>query len=167
MDNGVVLAIARALVARGPAVLRFNFGGVGRSQGTHSGGPEEIEDVRSAVTTLARKLPSGTPLTLVGYSFGAWVGLLAAGQDNSIRRVIAIAPPLSLFEWSSVGTLAQPLVIIAGDRDQFCGPDRLVSVMRARGDRVAIRTIAGADHFFVGIEDQVAGAVADCFTEHT
>jgi alpha/beta superfamily hydrolase len=116
---------------------------------------------------LAGELPSGTPLTLVGYSFGAWVGLLAAGRDNRIRQVIAIAPPLNLFDWSSVGTLAQPMAIITADRDQFCGPERLASVIRERGDRVTVRTIAGADHFFVGVEDHVAAAVAHCLGEPT
>src|SRR5437899_2083890 len=73
MDNAVVVTVAAALVAGGFATLRFNFGGVGQSEGAFSGGPVEIDDARAALGVLAEMLRPGDPIILVGYSFGAWV----------------------------------------------------------------------------------------------
>jgi len=166
MDNTVIVAVSRALVTSGFATLRFNFGGVGRSQGAYSGGPEEVEDARAAVDTLAAYLPPGAPLHLVGYSYGAWVALLAGPRSTRVARIVAIAPPLNLFDWRSLGAIPQPVSIIAAEHDQFCAPHHLARVISERGGQVAVRaTIAGADHFFVGFEDQVAAASSSASTE--
>lgn len=152
MDNPVVTAIADVLAADGVATLRFNFGGVGRSEGAYGGGPAEVQDVHAAVGALAGELPD-VPLSIVGYSFGSWVGAQAAAEGAPVRSVVAVAPPVAFFDWS-FATAVGSLFVVVGDRDQFCPLSRLA--LRAE------RTILpGADHFFAGRYGEVAAAVRD------
>ena len=161
MDNTVVVAIAEALADAGMAVLRFNFGGVGRSTGRFTGGPGEIEDVRVALGGLAQRLPD-LSLALVGYSFGAWAALgAAAGMIGQVRQLVAVGPPLAFLDWSMLGTTSLPVTFVVGDRDQFCPPDRLAAVLESSGNRIACRRLGGADHFLVGREGEVGAMVAE------
>jgi uncharacterized protein len=155
MDGAVVVAIVESLVGAGIAALRFNFGGVGGSGGAYDDGRAEQCDVGAAEAALAARLPA-TPLVVVGYSFGAWVGAMAARSLPRVMRVVAVAPPLAFFDWDFATRLRQPLGIVAGDRDPYCP--------RAALDRLAsagLRTIVldGADHFFAGDVARVGRAV--------
>jgi len=160
MENPVVVAAGRALVSAGVAALRFNFGGVGRSQGGPDGGAEEVHDARVACEALAARLGPAVPVVLAGYSFGAWAALRAAADGCPARRIVAIAPPLAFLDWTFLTTLATPVDVLVGDQDQFCDRARLATLP----ERVTVRTIARADHFFAGREDEVAAAVVDCLT---
>jgi alpha/beta superfamily hydrolase len=168
MNSPVVVATCEALVAHDIATLRFNFGGAGRSQGTFSGGPEEIADTQAALVALGARLPSPGPLarsctTLVGYPFGAWIALQTAAREPAISHVIAIAPPLDFFEWQSLGALRQSVSIIAAAEDQFCDAARLAAAVQQAGPRTrVVATVSGTDHFFGGFENDVAAACAAC-----
>ncbi len=159
MHTPVVEATARALVGAGWTTLRFNFGGVGRSGGSYSGGPEEVRDVATALHAVADVVPPGTPRLVAGYSFGAWAGAMAARDFDGLHRVVAVAPPLAFFDWRFAETLRAPLVVVVGDRDQYCPRTRLADLMASCGGRARLTTIAGGDHFLAGREDDVAAAV--------
>ncbi|HEV7731066.1 MAG TPA: alpha/beta fold hydrolase [Candidatus Binatia bacterium] len=154
MDNTVVTTVAAVLVAAGVAALRFNFGGVGRSEGAYGGGPAEVTDVRAAIDSIRAELPT-VPIIVVGYSFGSWVGAQAAAGAPDVTRMIAVAPPITFFDWTFATTLRVPLAVVVGDRDQFCPLARL--------EKLTIPTekaiIQGADHFFAGHTAAVAAAV--------
>jgi len=159
MRNPVVEAVVRALVDAGWMALRFNFGGVGRSGGTYSGGSEEIGDVTVALKAVTERLPPGTPRLLAGYSFGAWAGAMAARDLDRLHRVVAVAPPLAFFDWSFAGSLRAPLAIVVGDQDQYCPRASLDALAATLGDRASVAIIPRADHFLAGREDDVAAAV--------
>jgi alpha/beta superfamily hydrolase len=152
MRNGVVVAAARALAATGLAALRFDFGR------EYSGGPRELDDAAVARAALAERLPAGAPISLVGYSFGAWIALQLAAREPAIAGVVAIAPPLDLLAWEP-GAGGCPIVCVVGDRDQYCRSEALASLVARGGGRVVARILGGADHFFAGREVEVAGAV--------
>jgi uncharacterized protein len=159
METPVVGAVAAALAAAGRRVLRFNFGGVGRSGGAYTGGPGEVDDVRTALAVLAARLPADAAPALVGYSFGAWVAVQAAAAGVAVERVVAIAPPLDLLDFGCLTAVACPVVCLAGDRDQYCAAARLAAAAAQSGGRVVARTLAGADHFLGGREAEVAALV--------
>jgi alpha/beta superfamily hydrolase len=92
MHDKVVYATARRLEARGAAVLRFNFRGVGASMGRHDQGRGERQDVTAALAEVRRRLP-GVPLLAAGYSFGCFVAL-AAAADGSADAMLGLAPPV-------------------------------------------------------------------------
>jgi alpha/beta superfamily hydrolase len=159
MDNDVVMAIVDALVRSDVAALRFNFGGVGASEGRSSGqGIEEQCDVGAAEAALAAHVPADTPRAIVGYSFGAWVGTQAAVGLPRVSRVVAVGPPLAFFEFDFVGRLRARLDVVVGDRDQYCPRAALDRLTAAHPVGTAI--LVGADHFFVGFERAVGDAVA-------
>jgi len=160
MDNGVVVAVAEALRADDVAVLRFNFGGVGRSEGVASGGDVEVGDVRVAIAALAARLPD-VPRALVGYSFGAWAALRAVLAAPDVRGVVAIGPPLAFLDWTFLGDVPPPVDVVVGTRDQFCPADRLARVVAASGGRIVVHAVPEADHFFAGDEVRVAALVVD------
>ena len=163
MHNPVVVAVTEALARAGVAALRFNFGGVGASEGRAGQGTEEQCDVGAAEAALAARMPPGTPLAIVGYSFGAWAGMLAALGLPRVARVVAVAPPLAFFDFDFVRTLRPRLDVVVGDRDQYCPRDALERLAAAHPVRTAI--LAGADHFLGGFEADVARAVARIVTE--
>jgi hypothetical protein len=159
MHNPVVEAVVRAVVDAGWTALRFNFGGVGRSGGTYSGGPEEIGDVAVALHAVTERLPPGVPRLVAGYSFGAWAGAMAARDVDGLRRVVAVAPPLAFFDWSFAESLTAPLAIVAGDRDQYCPRSSLDALEAACAGRATVTIIPGADHFLAGRDADVSAAV--------
>jgi hypothetical protein len=159
MDNPVVRTIADALAGLELTVLRFNFGGVGGSEGAYGGGPAEVEDVRAALAALEPLVPAGRPRLVAGYSFGAWAALRAAAAGVDVAHVIAVGPPLAFLDWRFLGELSRPVTFVAGDQDRFCPGGRLAPVAGAPGR--CLVTIPGADHFFAGAEERLARAVAD------
>jgi alpha/beta superfamily hydrolase len=159
MDNSVVTAVVRTLAERGVATLRFNFRGVGGSEGGYAGGPGETDDARAAVAWLRERSPQAT-IDLGGYSFGSIVALLAGHDAEAVERLFAIALPVSMFDSAPIVGSGKAKLFVAGDRDPYCPwPALEKTVERCSGENQLTR-IAGADHFFFGDEERVAEAVA-------
>jgi len=166
MDNPVVLGVAHALAARGFAVLRFNFRGVGASGGTHGGGEAEVEDVVAALDFLeARSDVDGARLAVAGYSFGAVVGLEVGCTDPRVGALALVAPPLAAFPMPKARTCPIPKLAVAGTRDTYCPEALLEPWFAAAAEPKSRAVIAGADHFFAGREEGVGAAVAAFLAE--
>jgi alpha/beta superfamily hydrolase len=132
MHNKVVYATARRLEAQGAAVLRFNFRGVGASQGLHDQGRGERLDMAAAIAEMRRRLP-GLPLVVGGYSFGCHVAL-ATGADGRADRMLALAPPVGHYDFSFLETSSVPLAVLSGEEDPLApAMDLTPSVKRWRG----------------------------------
>lgn len=158
MNNSVVVAITRALGEAGVATLRFNFRGVGASQGRHGGGTAEIDDARAALDALAAA--SGLErIAVAGYSFGAVVALGLAASEPRTSAVAVVAPPVEMFDTTFVRGIAAPLFAMAGDRDTYC-PSSGLEAMTAGLAGASTVTLAGADHFLGGREREVGNAIA-------
>src|SRR5262249_14942478 len=138
---------------------RFNFGGVGRSGGSYSGGREEVRDVAVALRAVADAVPTGSPLLLPGYSFRARAGALAPRRLRAPHRVVAAAARRARSVWGFAATMRAPLVVVVGDRDQYCPRGRLDALVESCGGRASVTIVAGADHFLAGREGDVAAAV--------
>lgn len=152
MEDAVLGVLANCLHDRGFTSLRFNFRGVGRSEGEHDGAGGEVDDLRAVIAWVQDARPE-LPLLLGGYSFGASTvcQLLARADTPAATRVLLIAPP--------VGNLpapepAIPTDVFVGDADAFVD----LSVL-ARWDSASIHTLPGADHFFSGSWQALAAAI--------
>jgi alpha/beta superfamily hydrolase len=157
MDNNVVDALVDHLQAAGAAALRFNFRGVGRSQGAYGNLVGECADARAAVALLRRRTGLRT-VTLAGYSFGAMVALRVGHEDPGVDRLVAVAPPLAFFELDFLSACRKPILLVAGTRDSYCPAEAFRRAAESLPEAARAETVAGADHFFGGFEDAVGEA---------
>lgn len=153
MDNKVATTLARAAFEAGAAAFRFNFRGVGKSEGAHDEGRGETADLLTVIAH-ATALHPGLPLWLAGFSFGGAV-TLAASRDAPVSQMILVAPAFSrLKQWregtSPVATDDESLpagtLVIHGERDETV--PLADSFEWARPRNVPVVVIPGADHFF-------------------
>jgi alpha/beta superfamily hydrolase len=136
---------ARALESAGLAVLRFDFRGVGRSAGHWSGGPGERQDARAALAWLAAR-HAGQPLLAGGMSFGSWIGLQVGSSVPQVGALLAIAPPLALYDFGFLAAAGPPLLCVAGDADPFCPLDDLQALAARLGARARLAVLPGGGH---------------------
>ena len=162
MYNGVVGAMARELSARGVTVLRFNFRGVGASEGRHDHGRGELEDVAGALEWL-RAQPGVDPerVSLAGYSFGAWVALMHAQSDPRLVAAAMVGLPAEYCDAGSMRAFARPKFFVTGEQDQLAPPGALHDLVGQLPAPNTVRVVTGADHFWAGLERKVAARVAD------
>ena len=149
MHSPVIFRAARALHRKGYATLRFNFRGVGLSEGSFDGGRGEKEDVRAVLEVLSGRLP-GIPVTLVGYSFGTQVGFEAAGEDSRVHRLVGIGLPVSMGAFDFLKRIPKPLLLIQGSEDEIGPRPALERLVREIGERARLIVVPGADHLFTG-----------------
>jgi hypothetical protein len=161
MHNSVISTAAETARQEGFSTLRFNFRGVGESEGSYGEGRGEREDVKAAIDFFSTKQNNpNRPLIVLGYSFGAWAGLPVAMKDNRVTGLIAVAPPLQMMDFdpstAPKGTLRinflqgseKPKLVIAGTRDLFCPVSDLEKWFQTLSEPKSLFTIQGADHFF-------------------
>ncbi len=150
MHSPVPLAIAKCMAEVAPTRLswaRFNFRGVGTSEGTYDEGRGEVDDGCAVLSYLADQAP-GAPITVCGHSFGATVALRVAARDRRVDRVLMIAPSASLFGSAAAPRLSSVAsTIFIGDRDELvelAGVRDLASEIGAE-----LRVFEGFDHHFL------------------
>ena len=154
MDDAMVTTVADSLRSAGIATLRFNFRGVGQSEGRHGGGVEEVDDVRAALDWLAEHAP-GARLALAGYSFGAAMALRAAAVDPRPERVVAIALPAAMLDVTFLAECRTPTLFVHGDRDQFSPAAQFEALLARCPAETQVVRIPGADHFLYAYADGV------------
>jgi uncharacterized protein len=160
MHNKVVYQIAKGFCRTGAAVLRFNFRGVGTSDGAFEDGPGEMADYRAALEFMAARYP-GVELWAAGFSFGAWVAMTVGATDGRVTTLIGVAPPVDRYDFSAVLESPKPKFFIQGDRDDLCPyPSMRAFYAKAPGPKELV-TIDGADHLFDGKTSEVAEAVEE------
>ncbi len=144
MHNKVTYRIAKAFSDKGHAVLRFNFRGVDLSEGEWADGAGEVEDARACIDWLAEK---HSKIWLAGFSFGAYVGLKAVADDDRVERLFAVAPAVSLYDFSFLDHERRPLTIVHGTDDEIVPYDQVNRGAIAHPAAV-LHSIDGAGHFF-------------------
>jgi alpha/beta superfamily hydrolase len=153
MHSPVPLAIAKQLsqlpeTARARvAWARFNFRGVGKSEGSYDDGRGEVADVR-AVLEQVRRMAAGAPITVCGHSFGSWVGLSAAPSFAAVDRVLLIAPSTRFFGFRvGAQSFKGKVAIFVGSDDEYCDLDEARALARELG--ADVRVFDGFDHHFL------------------
>jgi len=161
MHFKVVFRAAKALQSSGLAVLRFNFRGVGRSEGVHDHGVGEQEDARAALLEVQQRFP-GLPLVLGGFSFGSAIALRVAARDARVRAVFALGFPLTRDEGRApLEDVRQPRLFVQGENDEFGAGMALRALAEPLPPPRQIVVVPGADHFFDGRLDALQGVIAD------
>jgi alpha/beta superfamily hydrolase len=159
MHNNVVEAILEAFWKLGLATLRFNFRGVGSSEGEHSGNAGEMDDAKAVMKFfLAQSGIAPAGAVMAGYSFGAAIAMRAGVETKEVGTIAAIALPVAMGDFSSAASSGKKILLVAGDRDAYC-PEPAISELAGSLD-ASLRVIKGADHFFGGDEASITSELA-------
>src|SRR5215471_8214108 len=161
MHNKVVYRLARGLRSSGSVVLRFNFRGVSRSEGTHDHGRGEVEDARAALSFMRERYPD-LPYSLAGFSFGSRVALklgCTAGEPKPVR-LIAVGFPTERGEFDYLAQCGLPKYFVHSTIDQYGPKDELEKAFAGFAEPKKLEFIEAGDHFFEGALDRLEAAIA-------
>ena len=164
MHTKVVFQGAKALARTGCAVLRFNFRGVGRSEGVWDEGRGELDDFRAAVDFMADRFP-GVELWAAGFSFGSYVALTSGAEDDRICTLIGIAPPVNRYDFSIAKRSTKPKFIIHGEADELIPLKQVREFYAQLADPKELVEIDRANHLFDGQVGEVADALDDLLAD--
>jgi uncharacterized protein len=159
MHTHAVFRAMRALRSRGVAVLRFNFRGVGQSEGRWDEGPGEMEDGLTALEALRERFPQ-LPLISGGFSFGSWVGM-NAGVALGAQALLGLGIPLQSYDYSAVGQSELPKGLVHAEKDEFTSLDVLESGIAEWRPPVRLWTLEGVSHLFTERLDAYEVLVGD------
>ena len=171
MHTKTVYQGAKALSRIGCAVLRFNFRGVGASEGTFDRGEGEKEDFAAALDYMAAKYP-GTKLWAAGFSFGSWVALEVGAPDDRVSVLIGIAPPVATsvsgqdYQFSNTIASEKPKFFVQGEADEVCPLEGMWQFYGQLKEPKELVVIDGADHLFDGKTQEVGEALEDLLADY-
>ena len=157
MHNNVVESVVRAYGEKGYTTLRFNFRGVGRSEGVYDNGTGEQEDVRAAVAFLGGL--GKTSIDLAGYSFGAWVNAKCIESLTDVKRMIMVSPPVNFLDFSFLKRCAKIRLVIAGSEDDIAPPAMIKDMIPLWNGEAKFDIIQRADHFYLGKTSEIEAII--------
>ncbi|PVH27953.1 alpha/beta hydrolase [Pararhodobacter oceanensis] len=152
MNNKVVYNLHYAFHEMGFSVLRFNFRGVGRSQGEYDQGVGELSDAAAALDYLQSINSNTRHCWVAGFSFGAWIGMQLLMRRPDISGFVSVAPPANLYDFSFLAPCPASGLIINGTADRVAPPKDVAGLVgklhEQKGITITHTEIEGSDHFF-------------------
>lgn len=152
MNNPVTVQLFHLFMKRRFSVLRFNYRGVGRSQGEFDGGVGELADAATALDWLQTANPAATQCWVAGYSFGAWIGMQLLMRRPETDGFISVSPPTNAYDFSFLAPCPASGIILNGGADHVVPPievERVVSKLRTqKGIIIDHEVVEGASHFW-------------------
>jgi len=163
MNNKVVYTLFQVFVQRGFSVLRFNFRGVGRSQGSFDRGEGELSDAASALDWLQTYNPDASASWVAGFSFGAWIGMQLLMRRPEIASFISVSPPANLYDFTFLAPCPVSGLMVQGTADEVvpeASVTKLVHKLSNQRD-ITIRydLVPGANHYFQSHAEELAKTV--------
>jgi alpha/beta superfamily hydrolase len=171
MHTKAVYQGTKGLSRIGCSVLRFNFRGVGRSEGQFDQGDGEKEDFSAALDYMANRYP-GARIWAAGFSFGAWVALEVGAADDRVSALIGIAPPVATsvsgmaYSFPRTRESAKPKFLVQGEADEVCPLEALWQFYGHLQEPKEIVVIDAADHLFEGKTTEVGEALEDLLGDY-
>jgi hypothetical protein len=165
MNNKIVYRLYHTFAQNGFSVLRFNFRGVGKSQGKYDEGIGELSDAATALDWLQQQNPDAPTCWIAGFSFGAWIALQLLMRRPEIEGFVAVSPPANLYDFSFLSPCPAAGLITQGNKDDVVSEEyvgKLASKLGAQhGSNVKYSIIEGADHYYRGVEEELGSVVGD------
>lgn len=153
MNNKISYALFQTFAEQGFSTLRFNFRGVGRSQGQFSHGEGELSDAASALDWLQSVNPNASAIWVAGFSFGAWIGMQLLMRRPEIHRYVSISPPANIYDFNFLAPCPNEGLIVQGDKDLVVNVESVSKLVDKLKDQrgptgVDYHVLPGAGHFF-------------------
>jgi len=165
MDNNVVLALALGLVEDGFVTLRFNFRGVGSSEGEHTKGEMEYQEALGALDLIKAWPDTNDRIGLVGYSFGTSVVAGHSNLHSEVEAIALVSPSFKTVEGTPLKQSKIPTLITTGDRDRLVDSEQLDAELASFEQAPQFKLFDGVDHFWYGQEARLVPEVSRFFTE--
>ena len=163
MNDRITQNLYKTFVARGFAVLRFNFRSVGRSEGEFDNGIGELSDAAAALDWVQSFHPEASTTWVAGFSFGAWIGMQLLMRRPEVRGFISISPPANMYDFSFLAPCPSSGIIIQGVNDEVVNPSavqKLVDKLRTqRHITIHHDEIPRANHFYENEMDMLMASV--------
>lgn len=158
MYNLVVETIVHVYYQKGYSTLKFNFRGVGKSQGEYDNGVGEQKDVVAAIAFL---FETGIKqIDLAGYSFGAWVNAHAIREDAPVQNIMMVSPPVGFMDFQSISTMSDLKFVVTGSRDDIAPVDIIRKTLPVWNPDARFEVIDDADHFYGGYLGQLESVLS-------
>lgn len=165
MNNKVCYSIYQSFVRNGFSVLRFNFRGVGRSQGKFDDGNGELIDAATALDWIQLQNPDAPTCWIGGFSFGSWIALQLLMRRPEIEGFIVASPPANMYDFSFLSPCPSSGIILQGDRDDVVHEEAVSKLAgklaHQKGAKVEYKMIPGADHYFRANIEELNDAMDD------
>lgn len=164
MNDKITYEMYHLFARRGFAVMRFNFRGVGKSEGEYDHGHGELSDAATALDYLQSLNPAAPFAWVAGFSFGAYVGMQLLMRRPEVVGFISVSAAANLFDFSFLAPCPSSGIVFHGTADKICTPEQTKDVMAKtrtqKGRKIEFETIEGADHFFSEHEETLMKASA-------
>ena len=171
MNNKIVYNIYHSFVDAGFSVLRFNFRGVGRSQGKYDDGIGELSDAATALDWMQQQNPEASTCWIGGFSFGSWIAMQLLMRRPEIEGFITVAPPANLYDFSFLAPCPSSGLIVQGNRDEIVPEESVTKLLNKistqKGKDIAFEVVDGADHYFRNQLDPLRAVLDDYLEART
>jgi len=173
MNNKITYNLYQAFVRSGFSALRFNFRGIGKSQGKFDDGIGELADAATALDWIQQQNMDASACWIAGFSFGAWIAMQLLMRRPEINGFIAVSPPANLYDFSFLSPCPTAGLITMGDRDEIVSEEAVGKLAKKlagqKGANLEYKIIKGADHYYRNnldalnmiVEDYIARRMAD------
>lgn len=163
MNNQIVYHLYYTFVRRNFSVLRFNFRGVGRSQGLFDNGPGELSDAATALDWMQSYNPDARACWIAGVSFGSWIAMQLLMRRPEIEGFISVAPPASLYDFSFLAPCPSSGLMVNGGDDRVISTESVIELVEKlktqKGVVIGHEVVPGTNHFFEGKVEELMGVV--------
>lgn len=160
MNDSLTVALARKLAEAGIIAIRFNFRGVGKSQGQQTDGRLEPLDLAGAIEfALVQPEVNPAKIGVIGHGFGAQIALLYAPFDMRVRTIVAVSLPLFRIAGGFPRAFERPKLFVTGEFDEICPLYKLEPFVEQQTGPKGIKVITGARHLMRGYEEQASSAI--------
>jgi alpha/beta superfamily hydrolase len=163
MNNKVVYSLFQAFAKKGFSTLRFNFRGVGRSEGSYDNGEGELADAAAAMDWLQSTHPQVNSFWVAGFSFGAWIAMQLLMRRPELDGFVALSPPTNMYDFNFLAPCPVSGQVIHGEQDAvvpYQYTDTLVQKLRnQKGIAIDYHVLKSADHFYSDHMDEMIGLV--------
>ncbi len=160
MHNKVVYTMYKVFASLGFHVARFNFRGVGKSEGKFDFGEGELADAIHVLDWFQKQNPKHGPIWLSGFSFGSWIAMQLLMRRPDIKAFIAAGPPVNIYDFTFLAPCPRDGFIIQGNEDEIVSPkasqELAARLKKQHTIDVDFKMIEGADHFFTNKLDMFA-----------
>ena len=163
MNNKIVYRLYHIFARRGFSTLRFNFRGVGRSQGVYDRGEGELSDAAAALDWMQQHNENASGCWVAGFSFGAWIAMQLLMRRPELDGFITVAPPANMYDFSFLAPCPSSGLMVHGREDALVSLESVEKLaeklMTQRGVVIDLRVVEDCDHFFNDHLDEMQGHV--------